>query len=156
MDALHDRQGHSRRVRLGRAHGEHHRGLVAERVKAMVSVSGYLIGSQAAGKTPLIPSASTNGGTSFTLPPTAARPATTSTDTTFNKLIWQTASPSWKFDDATFDLSAAAFDNPDHVTIVVHNYRWRLALADGDPNMTIWRTSWHGSSDLGPDHHARG
>ncbi len=51
----------------------------------------------------------------------------------FSKLIWRLASPQWKFDDATFDRSAAAFDNPDHVAIVIHNYRWRLDLAKGEP-----------------------
>jgi pimeloyl-ACP methyl ester carboxylesterase len=50
----------------------------------------------------------------------------------FAKLIWQLASPQWNFDDATFNRSAAAFDNPDHVEVVIHNYRWRLGLADGE------------------------
>ena len=59
--------------------------------------------------------------------------ATTANRHDFAKLIWKIASPKWNFDDATFDRSAAAFDNPDHVAIVIHNYRWRLGLADGDP-----------------------
>ena len=57
----------------------------------------------------------------------------------FARLIWQLASPKWDFDDATFDRSAASFDNPDHVDIVIHNYRWRLGLAEGEPNTTIWK-----------------
>ena len=105
-----------------------------ERCKALVSVSGYLIGSQEAGKTPLPPEGrARNGGTSTTSPPSAAGPATRQNRHDFAKLIWRTASPKWNFDDATFDRSAAAFDNPDHVAIVIHNYRWRLGLADGEP-----------------------
>ena len=65
-------------------------------------------------------------------PPSAGRPATTKYRHDFAKLIWQIASPKWDFDDATFDRSAAAFDNPDHVAIVIHNYRWRLGLAEGE------------------------
>ena len=100
----------------------------------MVSVSGYLIGSQEAGKMPLPPKAEL----AVVVPVLfrhRARPrsATRNTGTTSAKLIWQIASPKWNFDDATFDRSAAAFDNPDHVAIVIHNYRWRLGLAEGEP-----------------------
>ena len=56
----------------------------------------------------------------------------------FAKLIWQTASPKWHFDDATFERSAEAFDNPDHVAIVIHNYRWRLGVAEGEPKFDDW------------------
>lgn len=58
----------------------------------------------------------------------------------FSKLTWQLASPKWDFDDNTFDRSAAAFDNPDHINIVIHNYRWRLGLAEASRNTTAWRT----------------
>ena len=77
---------------------------------------------------------SSSGGTSSTSRPSAAAPATRQYRRDFAKLIWQTASPQWHFDDATFERSAAAFDNPDHVSIVIHNYRWRLGLAEGEPN----------------------
>ena len=86
-----------------------------ERCKALVSVSGYLIGSQEANKMPLPPKAELHGGTSSTSRPSAAGPATSKYRRDFAKLIWQLASPKWDFDDATFDRSAAAFDNPDHV-----------------------------------------
>jgi pimeloyl-ACP methyl ester carboxylesterase len=49
------------------------------------------------------------------------------------RILWSTNSPRWAFDDATFGRTASAFDNPDYVDIVVHNYRWRLGLAPGDP-----------------------
>jgi pimeloyl-ACP methyl ester carboxylesterase len=104
-----------------------------ERVKAMVSVSGYLIGNQAAGKMPLPPSAELQWWYQFYFATERGRAGYEKYRRDFAKLIWQMASPKWKFDDGTFERSAASFDNPDHVDIVVHNYRWRLALADGDP-----------------------
>lgn len=103
-----------------------------ERVKAMVSVSGYLIGSQAAGKAPLPPSAELQWWYQFYFATDRGRAGYEKYRRDFAKLIWQTASPKWKFDDATFDRSGAAFDNPDHVDIVIHNYRWRLGLAEGE------------------------
>ena len=99
----------------------------------MVSVSGYLIGSQESGKMPLPPKAELNGGISSISRPSGVELGYDKNRREFAKLIWQIASPQWKFDDATFDRSAAAFDNPDHVAIVIHNYRWRLALAEGEP-----------------------
>jgi pimeloyl-ACP methyl ester carboxylesterase len=104
-----------------------------ERVKAMVSVSGYLIGSQAAGKIPLPPAAELQWWYQYYFATDRGEAGYDRNRHDFNKLIWQIASPSWNFDDATFDRSATSFDNPDHVAIVVHNYRWRLALAEGDP-----------------------
>jgi pimeloyl-ACP methyl ester carboxylesterase len=89
-----------------------------QRVKALVSVSGYLIGSQEANRKPLPPSAELQWWYQYRRE--------------FSKLIWQLASPKWNFDDATFERSAASFDNPDHVAIVIHNYRWRLGLAPGE------------------------
>jgi pimeloyl-ACP methyl ester carboxylesterase len=103
-----------------------------ERVKAMVSVSGYLIGSQEAGKMPLPPSAELQWWYQFYFATERGRAGYDKYRREFSKLIWQIASPKWHFDDATFDRSAAAFDNPDHVAIVIHNYRWRLALAEGE------------------------
>jgi pimeloyl-ACP methyl ester carboxylesterase len=103
-----------------------------ERCKAMVSVSGYLIGSQQAGKVPLPPEAELQWWYQYYFATERGRAGYDKYRREFSKLIWQTASPKWHFDDATFDRSAASFDNPDHVAIVVHNYRWRLALAEGE------------------------
>ena len=104
-----------------------------ERVRAMVSVSGYLIGSQQAGKMPLPPKAELQWWYQFYFATERGREGYEKYRHDFAKLIWQLASPKWNFDDATFDRSAAAFDNPDHVAIAIHNYRWRLGLAEGEP-----------------------
>jgi pimeloyl-ACP methyl ester carboxylesterase len=103
-----------------------------ERVKALVSVSGYLIGSQAAGKQPLPPEAELQWWYQFYFATERGRLGYEKNTRAFNKLIWKLASPKWAFDDATFERSAASFDNPDHVAIVIHNYRWRMGLADGE------------------------
>ena len=103
-----------------------------ERAKATVSVSGYLIGSQEAGKMPLPPKAELEWWYQFYFATERGRLGYDKYRREFSKLIWQLASPKWRFDDATFDRSAAAFDNPDHVAIVIHNYRWRLGLAEGE------------------------
>lgn len=103
-----------------------------DRVKALVSVSGYLIGSQAAGKQPLPPEAELQWWYQFYFATERGQLGYEKNRHDFNKLIWKLASPQWKFDDATYDLTAASFDNPDHVAIVIHNYRWRLGLADGE------------------------
>jgi pimeloyl-ACP methyl ester carboxylesterase len=103
-----------------------------ERCKAMVSVSGYLIGSQEAGKMPLPPKAELQWWYQFYFATERGREGYAKYRHDFSKLIWQLASPKWAFDDATFDRSARAFDNPDHVDIVIHNYRWRMALAEGE------------------------
>jgi pimeloyl-ACP methyl ester carboxylesterase len=104
-----------------------------ERCKAMVSVSGYLIGSVAANKMPLPPKAELQWWYQYYFTTERGRAGYEQYRHDFAKLIWQIASPKWDFDDATFDRSAAAFDNPDHVSIVIHNYRWRLGLAEGEP-----------------------
>jgi pimeloyl-ACP methyl ester carboxylesterase len=103
-----------------------------QRVKALVSVSGYLIGSQQAGKVPLPPRAELQWWYQFYFATERGRAGYEKYRRDFAKLIWQLASPQWNFDDATFQRSATAFDNPDHVAIVVHNYRWRLGLAEGE------------------------
>src|SRR5882757_9056299 len=100
-----------------------------ERCKALVSVSGYLIGSQEAGRMPLPPKAELEWWYQYYFATERGRAGYDKYRHDFAKLIWQIASPKWDFDDATFDRSAAAFDNPDHVDIVIHNYRWRLGLA---------------------------
>ena len=103
-----------------------------ERCRALVSVSGYLIGSQAAGKLPLPPKAELQWWYQFYFATERGREGYDQYRREFSKLIWQLASPKWNFDDATFERSAKAFDNPDHVAIVIHNYRWRLGLAEGE------------------------
>ncbi len=103
-----------------------------ERVRAMVSVSGYLIGNQQAGKMPLPPKAELEWWYQFYFATERGRLGYDKYRREFSKLIWQLGSPKWNFDDATFDRSAQAFDNPDHVAIVIHNYRWRLGLAEGE------------------------
>ena len=104
-----------------------------DRCKALVSVSGYLIGSQAAGKTPLPPPAEAQWWYQFYFATERGQDCYGKYTHDFAKLIWKQASPKWKFDDATFNRSAASFYNPDHVAIVIHNYRWRQNLAEGEP-----------------------
>jgi pimeloyl-ACP methyl ester carboxylesterase len=104
-----------------------------ERCKALVSVSGYLIGNQEAGKVPLPPKAELQWWYQFYFATDRGSKGYDKYRHDFAKLIWQLASPKWNFDDATFERSAAAFENPDHVSIVIHNYRWRLGLAQGEP-----------------------
>ena len=104
-----------------------------DRCQALVSVSGYLIGSQAAGAAPLPPAAEHTWWYQYYFATDRGRAGYEKYRREFNQLIWRLASPKWAFDDATFARTAAAFDNPDHVAIVIHNYRWRLGLAAGEP-----------------------
>lgn len=103
-----------------------------ERCRGLVSVSGYLIGSQEANKTPLPPAAELRWWYQFYFATERGRLGYSRYTRDFNKLIWKTASPKWNFDDETFERSAASFDNPDHAGIVIHNYRWRLGLVEGE------------------------
>jgi pimeloyl-ACP methyl ester carboxylesterase len=103
-----------------------------ERCRGLVSVSGYLIGNQEAGKVPLPPEAELQWWYQYYFATERGRAGYEKYRREFAKLIWRTASPKWNFDDATFERSAASFDNPDHVAIAIHNYRWRLGLADGE------------------------
>ncbi|WP_395335806.1 alpha/beta hydrolase [Novosphingobium sp. BL-8H] len=103
-----------------------------ERCRALVSVSGYLIGSQAGNAKPLAPAAELQWWYQFYFATERGKLGYAANTRAFNKQIWHQASPEWNFDDATFDRSAASFDNPDHVAIVIHNYRWRLGLAEGE------------------------
>jgi pimeloyl-ACP methyl ester carboxylesterase len=103
-----------------------------ERCEAMVSVSGYLIGSQEINKKPLPPKAELSWWYQFYFATERGRLGYAANTHEFARLIWQTASPTWAFDDETFNRSAGAFDNPDHVEITVHNYRWRLGLVEGE------------------------
>jgi len=104
-----------------------------ERCKALVSVSGYLIGSPAANKAPLPPKAEYQWWYQYYFATERGVLGYDKYRHDFAKLIWRIASPKWDFDDATFDRTAASFDNPDYVAIVIHDYRWRLGLANGDP-----------------------
>ncbi len=118
-----------------------------ERCKAIVSVSGYLIGSQESGKVPLPPKAELEWWYQYYFATERGRAGYDTYRHDFAKLIWQLASPQWDFDDATFERSAAAFDNPDHVSIVIHNYRWGLDWLMASRNMTSWNS---GSLKLRP------
>ena len=104
-----------------------------ERCAGLVSVSGYLIGSQQAGKQPLPPQAELQWWYQYYFATDRGRDGYDKYRREFSKLIWQIASPKWDFDDATFQRTAASFDNPDHVAVVIHNYRWRLGLVAGEP-----------------------
>jgi pimeloyl-ACP methyl ester carboxylesterase len=103
-----------------------------QRCKGMVSVSGYLIGSREANKVPLPPAAELQWWYQYYFATDRGRAGYDTYRRDFARLIWQTASPKWRFDEATFDRTAKALDNPDHVSLVIHNYRWRLGLADGE------------------------
>jgi len=104
-----------------------------ERCQALVSVSGYLIGSQAANATPLPPRAELGWWYQFYFATERGKLGYAQNLRDFNRFVWELASPRWAFDDETFERTAASFDNPDHVDIVIHNYRWRLGLAPGEP-----------------------
>ncbi len=103
-----------------------------ERVKALVSVSGYLIGSRAVNAKPLSPQGEQAWWYQFYFATERGQAGYAANTRAFNRLIWRTASPQWAFDDATYERSAQSFDNPDHVAIVIHNYRWRLGVAEGE------------------------
>jgi pimeloyl-ACP methyl ester carboxylesterase len=103
-----------------------------ERCKAIVSVSGYLISSPAGNQTPLPPQGASAFWYQYYFATELGKAGYAKYLRDFNKLIWRQASPKWNFDDATYDRTAAAFDNPDHVDLVMHDYRWRLGLADGE------------------------
>jgi pimeloyl-ACP methyl ester carboxylesterase len=133
MDALKIRKA----ILAGFDWGARTAGIIAalwpERCKALVSVSGYLMTNLEAGKRPLPPTAEHDWWYQYYFATERGRAGYDKYRHDFAKLIWQLASPKWDFDDATFDRSAASFDNPDHVSIVIHNYRWRLGLAKGEP-----------------------
>ncbi len=132
MDALHVKRAVFGGFDWGARSADIVAALWPERVKALVSVSGYLIGTQAAGKAPLPPKAEYQWWYQFYFATDRGQEGYAKNHREFARLIWQLASPKWNFDDATFDRSAAALDNPDHVAITVHNYRWRLDLAQGE------------------------
>jgi pimeloyl-ACP methyl ester carboxylesterase len=129
-----------------------------ERCKGLVSVSGYLIGSQQAGKVPLPPKAELQWWYQYYFATERGRAGYEQYRHDFARLIWQLASPKWDFDEATFERSAASFDNPDHVSIVIHNYRWRLGLAEGEleqrlaqaPDITVPTITLEGDANGAP------
>ena len=135
MDALNIRQATIAGFDWGARSADIIAALWPDRVNGIVSVSGYLIGSQEAGKMPLPPKAELQWWYQYYFATERGREGYSKYRRDFAELIWKLASPKWVFDDATFDRSAAAFDNPDHVDIVIHNYRWRLGLAQGDPGL---------------------
>lgn len=108
-----------------------------QRCRAMVSVSGYLIGDREANQRPLPPSSELAWWYLFYFATERGRAGYAAHRRDFARLIWERASPRWQFDDQTFDRSAAALDNPDHVAVVIHNYRWRIGVADGEPRYEI-------------------
>ena len=132
MDAL----GIDRAILAGYDWGARSANVVAalwpDRCKGIVSVSGYLIGNQEAGKLPLPPAAEHQWWYQFYFATERGRAGYEKNLHDFAKLIWRLASPEWDFDDAVFDRSAAALDNPDHVAVTIHNYRWRMGLAEGE------------------------
>ncbi len=133
MDALDIRQAILAGFDWGARTGDIVAALWPERCKGLVSVSGYLIGSQAAGKVPLPPAAELQWWYQFYFATDRGRAGYEKYLDDFARLIWHQASPRWSFDEATFARSAASLANPDHVAIVIHNYRWRLGLAQGEP-----------------------
>ncbi len=134
--ALMDALKIERAVIAGFDWGARSAGIVAalwpERAKALVLVSGYLIGSVQANRIPLPPRAELAWWYQFYFATERGRLGYAANTDAFNRLIWETASPSWSFDDDTFDRTAASFDNPDHADVVIHNYRWRIGIADGE------------------------
>jgi pimeloyl-ACP methyl ester carboxylesterase len=135
MDALKIRQATIAGFDWGARTADIVAALWPDRVKGIVSVSGYLIGSQEAGKAPLPPKAELQWWYQYYFATERGREGYSKYRRDFTELIWKLASPGWKFDEATFLRSAASFDNADHVDIVIHSYRWRLGLAQGDPGL---------------------
>lgn len=119
-----------------------------ERCTGLVSVSGYLVGSQKAGAAPLPPKAELQWWYQFYFATDRGKEGYDKNRRDFAKLIWQTASPQWHFDEETFERSAASFDNPDHVSIVIHNYRWRLGIAPGEARYDAWENKLASASSL--------
>ncbi|GAA4919323.1 alpha/beta hydrolase [Mucilaginibacter defluvii] len=132
MDALHIQKATLGGFDWGARTADIVAALYPQRVNALVSVSGYLIGSQQGNKAPLPPKAEQAWWYQYYFATERGKAGYTANTKEFDRLIWRTASPDWKFTDNDYNRSAAAFDNPDHVAIVIHNYRWRLGLAKGE------------------------
>ncbi len=138
MDALHIEKAIVAGFDWGARTADIMAALWPERCKAIVAVSGYLIGSPAANKQPLPPKAEFAWWYQYYFATDRGKLGYDENRVDFSKLIWQTASPKWNFDEATFARTAKSFDNPDHVAIVIHNYRWRIGLAEGEPQYDIY------------------
>ena len=156
MDALKIETGDPRRVRLGRADGQHRRGALAR------ALQGHGFGERLSDRQPgsgqgaVAAAAELQWWYQFYFATERGRAGYEKYRRDFARLIWQLASPKWNFDDATFDRSAAAFDNPDHVAIVIHNYRWRLGLAEGEREIRrAGEAARRRSRDRGADDHPR-
>jgi pimeloyl-ACP methyl ester carboxylesterase len=132
MDALNIKSAILAGFDLGARSADIIAALWPERCKGLVSVSGYLISNQAAGAVPLPPEAEYQWWYQFYFATDRGKQGYAKNRSEFNKLIWRLASPKWSFDDATYARTAASFDNPDHVDVVIHNYRWRQGLAQGE------------------------
>ncbi len=133
MDALHIERAIVAGFDWGARTGDIIAALWPERCKALVVVSGYLITNLEANMQPLPPQAELGWWYQYYFATERGRAGYERYRHDFNKLIWKSASPKWNFDDATYERTATSFDNPDHVAIVIHNYRWRLGLAKGEP-----------------------
>ncbi|MDT7805944.1 MAG: hypothetical protein QOI78_9377 [Actinomycetota bacterium] len=120
-----------------------------ERCKAVVPVSGYIVTNLKANLQPLAPAAELGWWYQYYFATERGRAGYAANRHDFNKLIWKTASPTWNFDDATYDRSASAFENPDHVAIVIHNYRWRLSLAPGEPQYEAYEQKLAAGATIG-------
>ncbi|SHM58629.1 Pimeloyl-ACP methyl ester carboxylesterase [Chitinophaga jiangningensis] len=163
MDALHVKKAILGGCDWGARTADIIAALWPERTKALVSVSGYLIGNQQSGAAPLPPAAELQWWYQFYFATDRGKAGYTKNTDEFAKLIWKLASPKWQFEEATFSRSSAAFHNPDHVAIVIHNYRWRLGLATGEakydalearlakaPNITVPTITLEGDANGAP------
>jgi pimeloyl-ACP methyl ester carboxylesterase len=104
-----------------------------ERCKALVSGQGYLIVNYAANRQPSPPRDELALWFQYYFCTERGALGYADNRYDFNKLMWQWLSPKWKFDDATYDRTATSFENPDHVAVVIHNFRTRYGVAEGDP-----------------------
>ena len=103
-----------------------------ERLQGLVSVSGYIIINLESNLKPLPPKAELGWWYQYYFATERGKSGYAQNTYEFNKQIWKLASPLWNFDKATYDQSAQSFDNPDHVAIVIHNYRWRQSTEAGE------------------------
>jgi pimeloyl-ACP methyl ester carboxylesterase len=149
MDALHIQQATLAGFDWGARTADIITALWPERCKGLVSVSGYLIGSQKAGEIPLPPEAELQWWYQFYFATDRGRAGYEKNTHDFAKLIWKQASPKWNFDDATFERSATAFNNPDHVDITIDNYRWRQGLAQGEAKYDVYERQLASAPTIG-------
>ncbi|MGK5731946.1 alpha/beta fold hydrolase [Streptomyces sp. URMC 124] len=136
--ALMDALGLEQAVLAGFDWGARTAGIIAAlwpgRCRALVSVGGYLTVNLEANLRPLAPATEHAWWYQYYFATERGRMAMEDRGKRHDltRLVWNTVSPTWNFDDATFERTAAAFENPDYAPIVIHNYRWRLSLAEGE------------------------